>query len=69
MSQGGSQDGSNTKVCLPSIYGFCAHSVQSYSKDTLRPITIKQALEADQAYPDADLTIDGQSVTQVCIRS
>ncbi|KAI9732371.1 MAG: replication factor A protein 2 [Cirrosporium novae-zelandiae] len=37
----------------------------SYSRDTLRPVTIKQVLTAQQSHPDADFRIDGQEITQI----
>ncbi|KAK8127476.1 replication factor A2 [Apiospora sp. TS-2023a] len=48
-SQGGSQSGAG----------------KGYGDDTLRPVTIKQVIEAEQAYPDAPFRIDGLEVTQV----
>ncbi|TGO23500.1 hypothetical protein BPAE_0130g00180 [Botrytis paeoniae] len=38
---------------------------KTYGKDTLRPVTIKQILEAVQPHPDADFKIDGSEVTQL----
>ncbi|RDW80471.1 putative replication protein A subunit [Coleophoma crateriformis] len=50
-SQGGSQDSpSGTKT---------------YGKDTLRPVTIKQIIDATQPHPEADFKIDGSEVTQL----
>ncbi|KAL7420751.1 Replication factor A protein 2 [Cryptotrichosporon argae] len=37
------------------------------SNQTLRPITIKQALDASQPYPESDFTIDGADVAQVLL--
>lgn len=37
----------------------------TYGKDTLRPVTIKQALEAQQPHPDAEFKIDDVEITQV----
>ncbi|ORX37236.1 hypothetical protein BD324DRAFT_650842 [Kockovaella imperatae] len=37
------------------------------SNQTLRPVTIKQILEADQAHPSADFTIDGQEVGSILV--
>jgi replication factor A2 len=48
-SQGGSQGGGKT----------------SYAKDTLRPVTILQALEAHQPHPDADFKLDNVEITQI----
>ncbi|KKZ66845.1 hypothetical protein EMCG_07450 [[Emmonsia] crescens] len=36
-----------------------------YAKNSLRPVTIKQTLEATQAHGDADFKIDGTEVSQV----
>ncbi|OCL07047.1 replication factor A2 [Glonium stellatum] len=38
---------------------------RSYSKDTLRPVTIKQVLEAQPMHQDGDFKIDGTEITQV----
>ncbi|PQE13698.1 replication factor A2 protein [Rutstroemia sp. NJR-2017a BVV2] len=50
-SQGGSQDSPGGS--------------KTYGKDTLRPVTIKQILDAVQPHPDADFKIDGVEVTQL----
>jgi replication factor A2 len=39
--------------------------LQSYAKDTLRPVTVKQVLDATQAHPDADFKIDGADISQL----
>ncbi|OHE93302.1 hypothetical protein CORC01_11370 [Colletotrichum orchidophilum] len=49
-SQGGSQGGGGGKA---------------YSEESLRPVTIKQVIDAEEAYPGADFKIDGATVTQV----
>lgn len=38
---------------------------KTYGKDTLRPVTIKQIIDAQQPHPDAEFTIDGSAVTQL----
>ncbi|KAK5162653.1 hypothetical protein LTR04_003152 [Oleoguttula sp. CCFEE 6159] len=38
---------------------------QQYGKDTLRPVTIKQILDAQQPHPDAEFKVDGSEITQV----
>ncbi|KAK1759375.1 replication factor A protein 2 [Echria macrotheca] len=38
-----------------------------YADDTLRPVTIKQILDASEDYPGADLKIDGQGITQLTL--
>ncbi|OLN81224.1 Replication factor A protein 2 [Colletotrichum chlorophyti] len=48
-SQQGSQSGGN----------------KTYSEESLRPVTIKQIIDAEEAYPGADFRIDGATVTQV----
>ena len=37
----------------------------TYGKDTLRPVTIKQVLDATQPHPDADFSIDDVEITQI----
>jgi len=49
-SQQGSQDGGGSKT---------------YGKDTVRPVTIKQMIEAQQPHPDSEFKIDGSEVTQL----
>ncbi|KAI9751224.1 MAG: hypothetical protein M4579_006156 [Chaenotheca gracillima] len=39
--------------------------VLQYGKDTLRPVTIRQVVEAQQPHPDADFKIDGVDIAQV----
>ncbi|KAL9026126.1 MAG: hypothetical protein Q9196_005161 [Gyalolechia fulgens] len=58
-SQGGSQPNAsrhNTRLTIPQ---------NSLSKDTLRPCTIKQVLDASQPHPDADFKIDDIEVQQL----
>ncbi|PNH41706.1 hypothetical protein VD0004_g5463 [Verticillium dahliae] len=38
---------------------------KGYQDESLRPVTIKQILDAEEAYPGADFKIDGATVTQV----
>ncbi|KAK5044771.1 hypothetical protein LTR84_010427 [Exophiala bonariae] len=53
--------------------GFVAGEPQSsqaggkggYGKDTVRPLTIKQVLEAQLPHPDADFKVDGESISQI----
>ncbi|KAI9723923.1 MAG: hypothetical protein M1812_000641 [Candelaria pacifica] len=40
-------------------------NAKTYGKDTLRPVTIKQVLEAQQPHSDAEFKIDGAEITQV----
>ena len=40
-------------------------SAQTYGKDTIRPVTVKQALDALQPHPDADFKIDGDNISQI----
>ncbi|KAL8712540.1 MAG: hypothetical protein Q9225_006930, partial [Loekoesia sp. 1 TL-2023] len=51
---GGSQGGSQPNAGRSSL-----------SKDTLRPCTIKQVLDATQPHPDADFKIDDIEVQQL----
>lgn len=39
--------------------------LKTYGKDTLRPVTIKQVLDAQQPHPDAEFKIDDVEITQV----
>ncbi|KAI5307328.1 ATP-dependent RNA helicase dbp10, partial [Ascosphaera pollenicola] len=36
-----------------------------YTKESLRPVTLKQVADATQAHPDADFKIDGQDVSHI----
>ncbi|KAE9371155.1 replication protein A, subunit RPA32 [Stipitochalara longipes BDJ] len=38
---------------------------KTYGKDTLRPVTIKQIIDAVQPHPDSDFKIDNSEVTQI----
>ncbi|KAG9259102.1 uncharacterized protein F5Z01DRAFT_669833 [Emericellopsis atlantica] len=38
---------------------------KNFQDESLRPVTVKQILEADEAYSGADFKIDGQTVTQI----
>ncbi|TAQ83133.1 hypothetical protein B7494_g8544 [Chlorociboria aeruginascens] len=49
-SQGGSQDSPGGS--------------KTYGKETLRPVTIKQLIDATQPHPEADFKIDGADITQ-----
>ncbi|KAK3318535.1 hypothetical protein B0H66DRAFT_557603 [Apodospora peruviana] len=40
---------------------------KGYSDDSLRPVTIKQLVDCEEAYPGADLSIDGIPITQVTV--
>jgi len=50
-SQGGSQDSPGGS--------------KTYGKDTLRPVTIKQVIDAQQPHPDAEFKMDGTEITQI----
>lgn len=39
--------------------------LQSYQDESLRPVTIKQILDAEEAFSGADFKIDGTAVTQI----
>lgn len=41
--------------------------IQGFADESLRPVTIKQLLDVEEAYPGADLAIDGHPITQVTI--
>ncbi len=65
-SQSGSQDSPGSKVIRDSWIPVPILTLfQAYGKDTLRPVTIKQVLDASQAHPDADFKLDGHEMTQV----
>ncbi|KPM35606.1 hypothetical protein AK830_g10974 [Neonectria ditissima] len=53
---GGSQQGSQ---------GGGGGGGKNYQDESLRPVTIKQILDADEAYAGADFKIDGSAVTQI----
>ncbi|VDB92784.1 Bgt-4735, partial [Blumeria graminis f. sp. tritici] len=53
---GGSQAGSQASP---------GGSKKTYGKDTLRPVTVKQIIEAQQPHPDSDFKVDGIEVTQI----
>lgn len=42
-----------------------ATTKRGYGSDTLRPVTIKQLLDAEHPHPDADHILDGQEMKQV----
>jgi len=42
-----------------------SNNQQSYQDESLRPVTIKQILDAEEAYAGADFKIDGSPVTQI----
>ncbi|RYP58705.1 hypothetical protein DL769_008836 [Monosporascus sp. CRB-8-3] len=62
---GGGEDGGGF------VYGGSQAGSQAagkgYSDESLRPVTIKQLIDADQPYPDANFRIDGVEVTQVTL--
>lgn len=62
---GGGEDGGGF------VYGGSQSGSQqagrSYSDESLRPVTIKQLLDAEQPYPDANFRIDGVEVAQVTL--
>jgi hypothetical protein len=50
---------------FPSQHEQYSNSHQSYQDESLRPVTIKQILDAEEAYAGADFKIDGSPVTQI----
>ncbi|KAI9842510.1 MAG: replication factor A protein 2 [Sclerophora amabilis] len=40
-------------------------AASKYGKDTLRPVTIRQVVHAEQPHPDADFKIDGVLINQI----
>ncbi|KAK5720740.1 Replication factor A protein 2 [Elasticomyces elasticus] len=62
-AQGGAQGGG----FMPgSQNGDSPNAKRSYGKDTLRPVTIKQLLDAHHPHPDAEyFMVDGSEATQV----
>ena len=66
-SQSGSQGSPGGKVCThyaKTSYNT-ANTTKGYGKDSLRPVTIKQLIEAQQPNPDGEFLIDGSEITQV----
>ncbi|KAJ6444562.1 DNA-directed RNA polymerase I subunit RPA1 [Purpureocillium lavendulum] len=57
-SQPGSQGGGSGKLTG-------GVNSQSYQDESLRPVTIKQILDADEPFSGADFKIDGSPVTQI----
>lgn len=58
--------GMNGGGFMPGSQGDGPAAKRSYGKDSLRPVTIKQLLDAHYPYPDADhFMIDGAETTQV----
>jgi replication factor A2 len=45
---------------IPANFG-----TKGYGKDTVRPVTVKQILDAQQPHPDADFKVDGDAISQV----
>lgn len=50
---------------LSPIANPCLSHSQAYQDESLRPVTIKQILDAEEAYAGADFKIDGSPVTQI----
>ncbi|KUI55136.1 Replication factor A protein 2 [Cytospora mali] len=44
-----------------------AEAMCGFADESLRPVTIKQLLDLEEAYPGADFAIDGHPITQVTI--
>lgn len=42
-------------------------TIQNFADESLRPVTIKQLIDLEEAYPGADFSIDGHPITQVTI--
>lgn len=62
----GATGGMNGGGFMPGTQGDSPSSKKTYGKETLRPATIKQLLEAHHPYADADhFMIDGAETTQV----
>ncbi|OJD15212.1 hypothetical protein AJ78_04511 [Emergomyces pasteurianus Ep9510] len=64
-AQGGMGGGGFTGGEGASQGGSQSEGKGGYAKNSLRPVTIKQTLEATQAHGDADFKIDGTEVSQV----
>ena len=69
-SQGGSQQSPAGKVRLPHLLSTSQSSQyqttqHTYGKETLRPVTIKQLLDAFLPHPEGDFSIDDVEISQV----
>lgn len=56
-----------TSVFARSGSDFSLPRSQNYTDDTLRPVTLKQLVDSEEAYPGADMSVDGSSITQVTV--
>lgn len=71
-SQGGASQqtpGSASKVSVTVAYLSCNHTdradIKNRASNTLRPVTIKQILEAVQPHPDAEFKLDDVELSHV----
>lgn len=64
-SQPGSQGGKVKKKALSLSFQRLSNVPQSYQDESLRPVTVKQILEADEAFSGADFKIDNTAITQI----
>ncbi|KAI5296086.1 replication factor A protein 2 [Ascosphaera acerosa] len=61
----GGQGGGNGGGFMAEAQGSQGEGKSRFTKDSLRPVTLKQITAATQAHPDSDFTIDGQEVSQI----
>lgn len=64
-SQGGAGKVSSHRLGCSKSSWLIRYLQGTYGKDTLRPVTIKQVLDAQQPHPDAEFKIDDVEITQV----
>lgn len=64
LKTGGLRDHESIQFCLVSCTNI-SHVQPEGNNTTLRPVTIKQILDAIQPYPEAGYTIDGQDVSSI----
>ncbi|KAL4746915.1 hypothetical protein BDW72DRAFT_183851 [Aspergillus terricola var. indicus] len=62
---GGNSYGSGGGGFMPGETTSPSGGRQEWNNTTIRPVTIKQILDATQPYPEANFTIDGQDVSSI----
>ncbi|KAI9789810.1 MAG: replication factor A protein 2 [Peltula sp. TS41687] len=64
-AQGGAGAGGFVNQYAGSQPGSQGTPSKTYGKDTLRPVTIRQLLNAQQPHPDAEFRVDESEITQI----
>ncbi|RDL30677.1 putative replication protein A 32 kDa subunit [Venustampulla echinocandica] len=62
-AQAGAQEGGG--FMSGSQQGSQENSSKTYGQESLRPVTIKQIIDAQQPHPEAEFKIDGSDLTQI----